>query len=175
MVWPENKSRVSNIHLGFGWRKKEKRGGEGGCLNFSFSFFYIRKIYTKNTTLSKKSTKQSNTTSKKKKKRKKLITKEKRTNKQIEGITRCEYPSPRIIVEINHLMKQAIGLPKYQHPQTYVYNAPSIYNTSGTTKFKMSDKCFPNQFHQPKRRSSTVLGRTQETPNQTTSSIVMSS
>ena len=31
-------------------------------------------------------------------------------------------------------------------------------------KFQMLNKCFPGQFHQPKRVSATVLGRTHEIP-----------
>ena len=36
------------------------------------------------------------------------------------------------------------------------------HNKHNGTKFQMLDECFPNQFHQPKRKLGTVLGRTHE-------------
>ena len=38
------------------------------------------------------------------------------------------------------------------------------HNKHNITKFQVLDKCFPNQYHQPKSRLGTILGKTHEIP-----------
>ena len=66
----------------------------------------------------------------------------------------------------SHKKKQVYDHRNYPNPQKSADSVPSKYTKGCTTKlnFQIWNKCFPNQFHQPKSKSGIDLGITQDKP-----------